>query len=255
VRPQAPDQENWLPTARTARHARSRTTLASLCPAPSTGFIGGTPKIVALAGDPDPGHLWFLVNDGRVMCQHLETGHITDEYRSRLTGPSAVAIRPETSMIAASGAEGIVLFWTNGRQLRAVAGQRSVGDNPWIAPDGSLVAASNGNFAPDPAPYFRVTDEKLRRLDTPSQLQPLDQPEYTSGGPYPYLIQVLDLSTIRLHDPSTLEPTVVLDMPGGEWSVQAGSPDGRNLTFDEWERWGPEGEDYRATCEQWSSLE
>ena len=215
--------------SRVGRHDLATNDRAAGPNVPGTGLVAGTPKVVAVAGGPEPGYVWFLVNDGRVMRQHLESGEITDNYRSRLSDPSALALHPETSTIAAGGADGIVLFSTNGRQLLALAGHRSVAENPWISPDGSVVVGSNGNLV-SPAPYFRVTDTALLQLDTPTWLQPWDQPEYTSGGPHPYVIQYAQGATIRLHDPDTLEPTVVLDFEDN-WSAQAASPDGKWMTI------------------------
>jgi len=50
------------------------------------------------------------------------------------------------------------------------------------------------------------------------------------------------------------EHFLVWNLDTSTWRDIACEAAGRNMTLDEWNRWGPQGEDYRATCDQWPSL-
>ena len=126
-----------------------------------------------------------------------------------------------------------------------------------LQPDGPLLLGNTDGvqgfslgpyFSPDDRWMLTISDGELRLFDVAERVMvggPFPRDETGFGNPARnarFAVTVLD------------GRAVVWDLDVERWPEIACHAAGRNLTPGEWEQFGPAGEPYRATCDQWPSL-
>ena len=192
---------------------------------------------------PDGSRLIVAMPSGRAVVIDVETRevtlpHVPDPDGSN--GITAARFSPDGTMLATQDSQGsIEIRDPETLEVRfnlpsGVTTQENLSDGPYFSPDSRYLLTTR-----DKQP--RLWDVQNRSLVGTFANDPGLTAEGSSGP------ERLNLVTL------VGEHALVWNLNTDEWREIACRAAGRNMTLDEWDLFGPEGEPYRSTCPQWPS--
>lgn len=190
--------------------------------------LGGSQRVMSVAFSPDEGSYLALHDEGTLISWSRASGQ--EQWRSDVASGALVALDDGRFLMSAD--DGTVTVRNADGDVVGPAFSGHLGPVTAIDVAGDLVATSG--------------EDDTVRLWNLSTGQPIGQPIDVTGG-------AVDLSDDGRHL-AVVSPnghaTVLVMEPDG-WADAACRLAGRNLTTQEWDRYLPPSEPYRATCPQW----
>ncbi len=191
---------------------------------------------------PDGSRLLVATDDGRAVFYDTATWE---------------QVGPELS--AGGGAVVQAAYSNDGATLATVSadGAVTLRDSETLQPDGPpLLGNTDGVEGFSSGPHFSENDRWLvTSADGDLRLFDLEERALV-GEPFPRDEQIAGSASVNARFGSTTFDgvSIIWTIDPESWPEIACRAAGRNLTPDEWAQFGPAGEPYRATCDQWPSL-